>query len=220
MKYYKYKMRMGLLNVLAVIVMVIALTIYYLIFKEYSFSSLFIVYFFLWMILHEIIHGLTFMAFKEVNPKNVVFGAKLESGIFYCMCKQPIRKKVILTSLVMPLILIGFVTLIPAIIFDLKMLGILSLFNIGGAIGDIVMTLMFLKLPKDIKYTDLDDCEGFVVLSEEDLKNNRYFGLELVECGNYDEDVKPKDFKKIDCSRFSIIAFIISIIILILDYLL
>lgn len=217
MKYYKYKMKMGLLNVLAIIMMIIAIVFYYFIFKDYNLSELFIVYFFLWMFLHEIIHGISFMLFKEVNSKNVTFGAKLESGIFYCMCKQQISKKVILVSLLMPLVLIGIITLIIAIIFNYKTLGFLSLLNISGAIGDIVMTIMFLRLPKDIKYTDLDDCESFVILTKEDLLNKKYLGLKLIEHGNYTNDIVPKDFKRLNCSKISIAIFIILIAIVILS---
>lgn len=215
MKYYKYKMKIGTLNVLAFVAMIISLVAYYLIFKDYDISEMFIIYFCLWMFLHEIIHGISFMLFKEVKAKNVTFGAKLESGIFYCMCKQPISKKVILVSLLAPLVLIGVITLIIAIILNLKMLGLLSLLNISGAVGDIVMTIMFLRLPKDVKYTDLDDCEGFVVLSNEDLVNKNYLGLKLIEHGNYTQDIVPKDFQRIKCSKISMIIFLIVLVIFI-----
>ena len=213
MKYYKYKMKMGFLNILAFIIMFITLIAYYLIFKDYDISEMFIVYFFLWMVLHEIIHGLSFMFFKEVDAKKITFGAKLESGIFYCMYKQPISKKVILVSLLAPLVLIGIITLIIAIIFNLKMLGLLSLLNISGAVGDIVMTIMFLRLPNDVRYTDLDDCESFVVLSKEDLVNKNYMGLKLIEHGNYTKEIVPQDFYRIRCSKLSIIIFSIVLLI-------
>lgn len=217
MKYYRYKMKLGFMNILALITTILSIVSYYLIFNDYDISKLFIVYFFLWLFLHEIIHGIAFMLFKEVQPKNVTFGAKLESGIFYCMCKQPISKKVILTSLLAPLTIIGIVTLIIAIIFNFKTLGLLSLFNISGAIGDIIMTIMFLKLPLDIQYTDLDDCEGFVVLSKDNLENRKYLGIKLVEYGDYTKDIVPKDFKRINCSKFSLFVFVILISIVILN---
>lgn len=209
MKYYKYKMQMGVLNVLAFIIMIIAIVFYYLFFHDYDISGMFIIYFILWMFLHEIIHGISFMLFKEVNAKNVTYGAKLESGIFYCMCKQPISKKVILVSLLAPFVLIGMVTLIIAIVFDLKTLGLLSLFNISGAAGDIVMTIMFLRLPKNVKYADLDDCESFVVLSDDDLSNRKYLGLKLIEYGDYNAKIVPNDFKRIRCSKISVICLLI-----------
>ena len=211
------KMNIVFLNILAFITMIIAMVGYYLLFNDYDISEMFIIYFILWMFLHEIIHGISFMLFKEVDSKNVTFGAKLESGIFYCMCKQPISKKVILLSLLSPLFLIGIVTLIIAIIFDLKTLGLLSLFNISGAVGDIVMTIMFIRLPKNVKYTDLDDCESFVVLSGDDLTNKKYLGLNLIENGDYNNEIVPKDFKRIRCSKVSLVIFVITIILFIIS---
>ncbi len=217
MKYYKYKMKLGFLNAFALILMVLALIVQFLLFKNFDFSGMFIIYFMLWMFLHEIIHGLAFMSFKEVENKNVVFGAKLESGIFYCMCKQPISKKVILTALLAPLIIIGFITLIIAIIFELPTLSLISLLNISGAAGDIMMSLMFWKLPDDVKYTDLDDCEGFVVLSKENLEDKKFHGLELIESGKYTKDLVPHDFKKITCSKTSLIILIIILVIFVIS---
>lgn len=216
MKYYKFKMKILFLNILAFITMIIAMVGYYLLFNDYDISPMFLIYFIFWMLLHEIIHGISFMAFKEVNNKNVTFGAKLESGIFYCMCKQPISKKVILVSLLTPLFIIGIVTLIIAVIFDFKNLGLLSLFNISGSIGDIMMTIMFLRLPSDIKYTDLDDCESFVVISDEDLTKQKYLCFRLVEHGNYTNKIIPNDYKRINCSKVSLIIFIITIILFII----
>jgi len=219
MKYYKYKMNIGILNVVSIFLMSFGMIAFYLLFNDYNMNLSFIIYLILWLFLHEIIHGLTFMAFREVKKRSVVFGAKLESGIFYCMCKQPISKKVIIFSLLAPLFLIGFITLIIALIFDLPTLAFLSLFNISGAAGDIMMTIMFFKLPKKIKYTDLDDCEGFVVLSKDDLSNRKFLGFNLVESGDYSKDIRAHDFTKITCSKTSFIILIIVLILFIISLL-
>lgn len=217
MKYYKYKMKMGFLNGIATILMILGIIVYFLLYKEFNPDFTFLIFFVSWLFLHEIIHGLAFMFFKEVDNKNVVFGAKLESGIFYCMCKQPVSKKVIMTSLLAPLILIGIITLIIAIIFDFKSLALLSLFNISGAAGDIMMALMFLKLPGDIKYTDLDDCEGFVVLSKDNLEKFEFSGVSLIESGKYTKDIAPHDFKRIMCSKTSFVILLIVFVLFIIS---
>lgn len=208
-------MNMTVLNILAFILMILAVIVYYLLYNNFDIEFSFMIYLVLWMFLHEIIHGLSFMFCKEVNSKNVVFGAKLESGIFYCMCKQPISKKVILISLLSPLFFIGIITLILGLVFNWSTIVLLSLFNISGAVGDIVMMIMFLQLPKNIKYTDLDDCEGFVVLCEEVLDNRRFFGLSLIEKGEYRKNIAPHDFKKVTCSKTSLIILIIVLLLFI-----
>ena len=55
------------------------------------------------MFLHEFLHGLGFSLGKGVLHKSIVYGAYLEKGIFYCMCKQLICKKDIMVSLLFPL---------------------------------------------------------------------------------------------------------------------
>ena len=217
MKYYKYKMNLVTLNIVASIFTLLLMILYFILFGSANFGFSTLIYIVLWLFLHEIIHGLAFMAFPEVNNKNVTYGAKLESGIFYCMCKQRISKKVIYTSLLAPFTVIGVITLIIAVIFNLKTLGILSLFNIAGAIGDLLMTFMFMKMPKDIIYMDLDDCEGFTILSKEDLSKNKYFGFKLIEYGNDNKDLTPKDFKKINCSKISFVILVFILILFILS---
>ena len=217
MKYYKYKMNMVTLNIVAIIFTLLLMNLYFILFKEVNFGFSILIYIVLWLFLHEIIHGIAFMSFPEVDNKNVTYGAKLESGIFYCMCKQRISKKVIYTSLLAPFIIIGVITLIIAVIFDLKTLGILSIFNISGAIGDLLMTIMFLRMPKDIIYTDLDDCEGFTVLSKEDLSKKNYFGFKLIESGKDNKNLVPKNFTRITCSKASIIILIGIMVLFILS---
>lgn len=217
MKYYRYKMNDKFLNIMASIAMVILLIIYHLIFG-FSFKLKFvsIVYLFFWFLLHELIHGLFFHLFGGASFKHITFGAKLENGVLYCMCKEEVNKRIIITSLLAPFTLIGVFTLIISIIYNLPFLGLLSLFNIGGAIGDIFMFLMFIKLPNDIKYTDLDDPLGFTVISNMELKD-KYLGFNLIESGKYSDLDKPKDFKKITLSKLSSILFILMIITVIIN---
>jgi len=217
MRYYKYKMNMLVLNVLAIILFLILILFYYCIFDFISFNLDILIYMFLFMILHEIIHGLAFMSFKSVKNKNIVFGAKLESGIFYCMCKQEISKKIILTSLLAPLIIIGIIPLIISIIFNLSLLGFLSIVNISGCIGDILMSIMFFKMPNDFIYTDLDDCESFVIISNEDLTKEKYLGLDLVEYGKYNIHIVSKDYKRLKISKITILILTIIFILLFLN---
>lgn len=220
MKYYKYKMNLVTINIVAIFFTAFLLILYVMLFREGEYKFGTFIYIVLWLLLHEIIHGIAFMSFPEVDNKNVTYGAKLESGIFYCMCKQRISKKVIYTSLLAPFTVIGVITLIIAYIFNLRTLGLLSIFNISGAIGDLMMTFLFMKMPKDIMYMDLDDCEGFTVLSKEDLSKNKYFGFKLIESGKVTKDLAPKDFRKFNCSKPSAVILIVIFILFILSLIL
>ena len=223
-KFYTYKLNMTILNILSIVLMIVVGTIVLFIERNDSYDitmsfGLFILMF-IWLIIHELLHGVGFAIFKEVSIKNLSLGMFLEKGVFYCMCKQKITKKVILTSLLFPLSIIGIITLIIGMVINSYTLVFLSVANIVSSIGDIVMTIYFLKTPNDIIYLDLDDCTSFTVLSSKSLDNIKVLGIELDKTGEYNpKEMVSKDKRKIVISKLSyillIIVFILSLITLI-----
>lgn len=218
-KYYTYKLNMTVLNILAMILFVVVSGLVWLI--EYkdnykldvSIGIMFILMF-LWLIIHEALHGIGFGIFKDVDRKNIVYGMFLERGVFYCMCKQNIGKRVILTSLLFPITIIGIVTLVIGMMINSFMLVYLSILNIVSSIGDIVMIVYFLKAPRDIIYLDLDDCTSFTVISSSDLGGVKVLGIELVSYGEYDDKkMVAHNYKKITITKFSCIVLIIMLLL-------
>lgn len=216
MKYYRYSMDMKKLNVFCFVLFIpIFFFIYFLGIGSYiNFTSL-VLYFF-WMFLHEFLHGIGF-SFGNINRKNIVYGANLEKGIFYCMCKELISKKNIMISLMFPFVFIGVLTLFVGFVINSPILIILSLFNIAGCAGDIAMFFSFLFLPS-FSYIDLDDCTGFVLLSNSDLSKHKLFGMNLVEVGDYDNLTLAQDYKKITVSKLSWIIFIVMLVFLFVSF--
>ena len=222
LKFYTYQLDMKILNVLAIVILLVLVGLMYLI--GYDFLSIYLDYntgmifalLVLWLMLHEVLHGIGFSIFKSVNRKNVVYGMALEKGVFYCMCKQKIGKKVIFTSLLFPLTIIGVVTLILGLIVDNPLLVFLSIFNIMGCVGDIVMSVFFVKCPDDIIYLDLDDCTSFTVLSDKDLSKIGIPGVKMVNNGIYNSDMEGKDRRKIVISKWSWLLMIIIFILMII----
>lgn len=224
MKYYTYKMDLLVLNVLAVVLVCCMVFITYLITGTMSFieniNLMSFIILILWMFLHEILHGVGFFCLGKVKAKNIVFGAELEKGIFYCMCKQKISKLNILVALVFPLFFIGILTYVLGIIINNDLLIFLSIVNIAGATGDILMIIDIIMMPKKMFYLDLDDTTSFTILTDEDLKKKKFPAIKLDKYGVYDSSVKAKDYKKLKISKNSIyffIGFIILIIIAIFD---
>lgn len=222
MKYYTYKLDLMILNILAVVMIVFMTILTFMITGSLSFienvnlfSFIMIV---LWMILHEILHGIGFMSLGKVNRNNVVFGAELEKGIFYCMCKEKISKTNILIALLFPLFFIGIITYIIGIFIGNDLLVLLSIFNISGAIGDILMTIDILMMPKDIMYLDLDDTTSFTILSNEELSNKKFFSIKLSKYGKYSDRIKAKDYKKLKVSKGSFYVLIFFIILIFLAF--
>lgn len=223
--YYTYTLNMTILNILAIILFIIVGSIVYLIeFNEIytinlSMSNFFLLMF-IWLIIHELLHGIGFLLFKEVKLKNITLGMFLEKGVFYCMCKQNIGKKVILTSLLFPITIIGFITLIIGMIINNYELVFLSILNIVSSIGDIVMIIYFLKCPKDIIYLDLDDCTSFTVISNKSLDNIKVPGIILSKKGIYDPTLMySKDKRRIIISKLSYLLLIIIFILIIISIL-
>ncbi len=224
MKYCTYKMKLVSLNVLAVVLILVMMLITFLIRGDLAFiddcSWSWFIFFMIWFVLHELLHGVGFLILGKVSPKNVVFGAELEKGIFYCMCKEKISKLNILIALVFPLFFIGILTYVISLVTNNSLLLFLSLINIGGSIGDIVMTYDILRMPNDIMYLDLDDTTSFTIVSQSDLHKKKYFGIKLYKHGTYDETIKARDYTKLKISKGSIwifIIFVLAVLIWLID---
>ena len=206
MKYYKYSMNMKTLNIFSLCLFIPFYIIILLMgYGEFINFNCLVVYF-LWMFLHELLHGIGFSLSPGVDDNKIVYGANLEKGIFYCMCKDRISKRGIMISLMFPFFFIGVVTLIIGLVLNIPILVVLSLFNIAGCAGDIAMFVSFLRLPS-FKYMDLDDCTGFVLISKNDLKKYKLFGMRLVESGNYSDSLQAKNYDKFTISKLSWIIF-------------
>lgn len=221
-KYYTYRLNMITLNVMAIILFIVVSLIVLVIESNdnyvISYDIRIFVYVILWLGLHEILHGIGFAIFRSVNNRNITFGVSLEKGVFYCMCKQEIERKVILTSLCMPVMIIGIVTLILGMIINSYILVLLSIMNIVGSIGDMAMIGYFLRVG-DVRYLDLDDCTSFTVISNDNLSKIRIMGIELIDSGIYDsKKMVARDRRKLVISKPSYILFLIMIVILIIGF--
>lgn len=128
------------------------------------------------------------------------------------------NEKTILFSLFLPFIIIGLVTLIVGIIINNTILMLLSICNIVGSVGDIVMIIFFLKLPNDIIYIDLDDPTSFTLISCKNIISNKLCGINLVGHGLYHHDlIYPKDRRKIVISPISFLILIFIFILVIIS---
>lgn len=221
-KYYTYQLNMKILNFLAILLLaLVGVIIYFLECHDpyvvhFNTPTLILLMIF-WLVFHELLHAVGFIIFKSVKPSKITLGIALEKGILYCMCKQPIPKKVILTSLLFPFTIIGVITLGIGMWINHFELVYLSILNIVSSIGDLVMTYFFIKTPKDIIYLDLDDCTSFTVVSKANLQTIKVWGVELITEGEYHEKtLRAHDKRKIIISKPSwyIIIFILILTII------
>ena len=170
-------------------------------------SLLFIPYF----IFHEILHSIGYVV-NGAKFKNITYGMHLEKGILCCSCKQEIPKKCILWSLMYPFLFIGVITYIIGIIFNIQPLILLSIANISGCSGDLIMFFAFLKL-KNFRFFEYDNPIAFGIVTEEDMENKKMYALKRIEENNFKQTIG----KKITISKTSLVLSIIYLILCIIN---
>lgn len=108
------------------------------------------------IVVHELIHGVTWSLFTENHFRDIEFGVIWQMLTPYCTCRQPLRKGQYMTGLLMPCLLLG---IIPSVVswFTHSLLGIaVGAFMIIGAGGDLLIGSMILrhKTKADAVYVD------------------------------------------------------------------
>ena len=181
-KYYVFEMNLKWLNIVSIILLILPLLLTILIGIDLDFDgdawTITLILIVPYLILHELFHGASYVL-NGAKLKNITFGAHLEKGILCCLCKQNVSRKNILISVITPFIWLGLVTYMIGIATDNLVLILLSIFNISGCSGDLMMFLAFLKL-KDFEYSEYDNPTAFGLYSETDLSHEKLFGLNYI----------------------------------------
>ncbi len=219
-KYYKFEMNVKIMSIISILLAIILMIIFYknlnldMLYSTTKQAFFILLLIFIWCIIHELIHAL-FYYLTGTKKENISFGIALEKGVFYCLTNQEIKKSGILISLIAPFFFIGIVTLIIGLFINSSILVLLSIFNIAGASGDLIMFFYFLKLDNFL-YTEMGDATSFGIITNEDLSNIKHIGLNLIESGNYKKDMFKVNVKKINITKPSWIILIIVIILYII----
>ena len=212
LKYYKYKIKLGVGNIFASIILILLLILLYFTFDNYYFNLTYnkVLIMIGYFILHELLHYIGYLINKNVKNKDLCLGMCLEKGVMYCRCTNEISRTAVMISLLTPFTVMGIISLIISYIFDMPFLAFLSISNIAGSYFDILMFIQMLKMPKDIKFAEYDECDAYYIRSKKDLTNIKTKGISLVETDKYNKiKLKSKDNKRIEISTFSIIILII-----------
>ena len=212
LKYYKYKIKLGVGNIFASIILILLLILLYFTFDNYYFNLTYnkVLIMIGYFILHELLHYIGYLINKNVKNKDLCLGMCLEKGVMYCRCTNEISRTAVMISLLAPFTVTGIISLIITYIFDMPFLAFLSVSNIAGSYFDILMFIQMLKMPKDIKFAEYDECDAYYIISNKDLTNIKTKGIFLVKTESINKDkLKSKNNKKIEISIFSIIILII-----------
>lgn len=208
--YYLFKMNSVFLNGFSLVLIILCCLLFYLIYRDKSLEILnnniyiIIIIYLPYLVLHELLHSLAYVIYGA-DYKKITYGVHLEKGILCCLCKQNINKKNILHSLLYPFVIIGIITLIIGIIIYYPLLVILSLINIAGCSGDLVMFYHLSKLD-DYSFSEYDDPMAFALYTKKDFSKLKMFGL--IYAGKK-TSLERNDYKKVIISKPSIILLIL-----------
>ncbi len=211
-KYYIFEMNGVILQVISIIILIVMLILTaYLsdgIFMTNKDLELIFLLIIPYLILHELLHSIAYVI-NGADFKNITYGAHIEKGILCCLCKQNVSKRNILISLLFPFIIIGVITYIIGILINSTVLIWLSILNISGCSADLIMFFELLKL-KDFEYSEYDNPVAFGLYTSKNLSKTKLFGLKYI---GETKALEKNNMKKISISKFSIITFIIFIIL-------
>lgn len=208
--YYLFKMNGYYLNGISLLLIVLCSLFFYLIYGSNSIKVLnenlwiVIILYVPYLVLHEQLHSLAYVIYGA-DFKNITFGAHLEKGILCCLCKQNINKRNILHSLLYPFVIIGIITLVIGVILDYPLLVILSLTNITGCSGDLIMFYHLRKLD-NFEFSEYNDPIAFALYTKADFSKLKMFGLDYV---GKKTKLERDDLRKVVISKSSIIILAI-----------
>ena len=207
--YYLFKMNTIVLNGFSIILILLSCLIFYLLYGNNSIRILsdnldaVIILYLPYLICHELFHSLAYVIYGA-DFKNITYGAHLEKGVLCCLCKQNINKKNILYSLLYPFVFLGIITLALGIIFNNPLVVILSLTNITGCSGDLVMFYHLRKL-QDFEFSEYNDPIAFGLYTKKDFSKLKMFGLDYVDRKT---KLERNDLRKVVISKSSLIILI------------
>ena len=130
---------------------------------------LFLVLLFALIVVHELIHGLSWSLFAEHHWKDIEFGFMKQYLTPYCTCGVPLRKGAYIFGALMPLILLGILPMIAGILtgsFGLLLLGIIMADSAAGDIMIVWKILRYRSEAETIVYIDHPTQAGGVIFEK------------------------------------------------------
>lgn len=130
---------------------------------------LFLLLFFALIVLHELIHGITWSFFTENRMKDIEFGVIWKYLTPYCTCRKPLKRGQYITGVLMPTIILGFIPAIVSIISgSLFVFAVAELMIMSGGGDFLIVTkaLLYHARSKDAVFCDHPYEAGLVVFDK------------------------------------------------------
>jgi len=113
------------------------------------------------ILVHELLHGISWGYYAKKKIKSIKFGIKWKYLTPYCHCKEPLKVKHYRIGAAMPLLVLGILPSIVAIILGNGDLLFFGVFFTWAAGGDIIALFMLSKLDGEVYISDHSDKMGF-----------------------------------------------------------
>ena len=129
-------------------------------------SLLLVVVFFALIVVHEGIHGLTWSIFAENHLKDIEFGFMKEYLTPYCSCACPLTKGAYLLGALMPLVILGLIPTIIAIVIGhwwMLWIGFVMTISAGGDVIIAWKVIFHRSAAREVLYCDHPTQAGVVV---------------------------------------------------------
>ena len=122
---------------------------------------------FVGIVVHELIHGLTWAYFAKNGWKSISFGVMWKMLTPYCHCDEPMSIPGYMCGAMMPCIVLGVIPAVAALFIGSLPLLAWGVFFIAAAGGDIWMTWLLTKENPKSMVLDHPSEAGFYILDEE-----------------------------------------------------
>ena len=129
-------------------------------YQSFLFLVLFIV---LGVLIHELLHAGFWILFSKVGWRSVSFGFKWEYLSPYCHCSKPLKVWQFALGAAAPLLLMGILPVVVALINGHALLMFFGTFYIWAAAGDILTLCMLRQIAHMQKVLDHPGEVGFIV---------------------------------------------------------
>ena len=103
------------------------------------------------VVVHELIHGITWAIYAKDGFKSIGFGFSLKSFCPYCTCTEPLKKSAYIVGAMMPTVILGFVPCVVSLFTGNVLLIFLGMYMILGGAGDIIISIKLIRHKRDDK---------------------------------------------------------------------
>lgn len=119
------------------------------------------------IVVHELVHGLTWAYHARQGWQSIRFGVFWKALAPYCHCEEPMLRNHHLKAILMPGLVLGVVPALTGLALGLPNWVLFGWFFTGAAGGDVIMAGMMLKEPATVKLQDMDNALGFYIYEGE-----------------------------------------------------